>query len=542
MDEPTKSFWWKIWGRPIRSSGLLTFLLLLVGLFLAKFYVNKFGVWQAEKTGAICLPIVAAATVLSALCLIFSFIRPTRPLMGWILRRWFFCAALLVTVVALFYAEENWRGKRAWERARHNIEASGVVLNWEQFIPPPVPDDQNIFKVPKMQEWFVFTNNKRSNSNELTAMLRSPTNFPIWGATNKIHTEAEARAFLTWSDQLKPQFDLIRDALKRPYARMEGDYSNPMDISIPNYIAIREVARKLAQRSDCFLILQQPDKAVNELALLHDLRHMLEASPSGKPMTLVAAMINVAVAGLYVEAIGDGFRLHAWREGELVDLEKQLSEMNVTIPVAEAFQSEPAATTHVLETVPISQILASVNSEKVSEGNILRIAPRGWVYQNMAQQSPFFYDRAKGLDPVGESVSPAVFRQTMARVDKFLSRKTPFNVFARIAIPNFVKAIQTTARNQNSVNEARVACALERYKLAHGQYPDSLDALVPQFIEKIPHDVINAGELKYHRSNDGFILYSVGWDEKDDGGATKLTKDGRADPASPDWVWEYSTR
>jgi hypothetical protein len=542
MDEPTKSFWWKIWGRPIRSFGLLTLLLLVVSLFLAKYYVNKFGVWQAEKPGAICLPIVAAATVLSSFCLVLSFIRPTRRLASWILRRWFFCTAVLVTVVALFYAEENWRGKRAWQSARRAIEASGVVVDWNQFIPPPVPDDQNIFKAPKIQEWFVFTNNKRSNSNELTAMLRSPTNFPVWGATNKIHTEAEARAFIAWSDQLQPQFDLIRDALKRPYARMEGDYSHPMAISIPNYIVFRDVARKLAQRSDCYLILHQPDKAVDELAFIHDLRHMLEDSPSGKPMTLLAAMINVSVAGLYVDAIGDGFRLHAWREEDLADLEKQLSEMNVMIPVAGAFQSEPAATTHVFETVPISQILASVNSEKVSEGNLLRIAPQGWVFQNMAQQSPFFYDRAKGLDAVRESVSPAAFRQTMERVDEFLSHKTPFNVLARIAIPNFLKAIQNTARTQNSLNEARVACALERYKLAHGQYPDSLDALVPQFIEKIPSDVINAGELKYRRNNDGFVLYSVGWDEKDDGGDTMVMKDGRTDPASPDWVWEYSAK
>src|SRR4051812_36955761 len=322
MDDATRSFWWRIWGRPIRSFGLLTFLLLLVGLSLAKFYVNKSGVWQAEKAGAICLPIVAAATVLSAFCLILSFIRPTRRLASWILRRWFFCAVVLVTVVALFYAEENWRGKRAWERTKHNIEASGVVLNWDQFMPPPVPDDQNIFKAPNMQEWFVFTGGKRSNSNELTGLLRSPTNFPVWGATNKIHTEADARAFLAWSDQLQPQFDLIRDALKRPYARMEGDYSPGITMTIPNFVVIREVARKLAQRSDCYLILHQPDKAVGELALIHDLRHLLEAAPDGKPMTLVAAMINVAVAGLYVDAIGNGFQLHAWREEDLADLEK----------------------------------------------------------------------------------------------------------------------------------------------------------------------------------------------------------------------------
>ena len=56
---------------------------------------------------------------------------------------------------------------------------------------------------------------------------------------------------------------------------------------------------------------------------------------------------------------------------------------------------------------------------------------------------------------------------------------------AAIGIPNFTKAMQTTAHNQTLVNEAQIACALERYQLAHGEYPETLDALVPQFMRKI---------------------------------------------------------
>ena len=35
------------------------------------------------------------------------------------------------------------------------MEAKGAVLDWNAFIPPSVPDDQNIFKAPKMTQWFV---------------------------------------------------------------------------------------------------------------------------------------------------------------------------------------------------------------------------------------------------------------------------------------------------------------------------------------------------------------------------------------------------
>lgn len=76
-------------------------------------------------------------------------------------RRWRAARRLLVTVAALgtlaavFYTVENWRGRRAWENRRRELEAKGEVLDWNAYIPAPVPDDQNFFKAPKMQEWFV---------------------------------------------------------------------------------------------------------------------------------------------------------------------------------------------------------------------------------------------------------------------------------------------------------------------------------------------------------------------------------------------------
>jgi hypothetical protein len=100
-------------------------------------------------------------------------------------------------------------------------------------------------------------------------------------------------------------------------------------------------------------------------------------------------------------------------------------------------------------------------------------------------------------------------------------------------VPNFVKAVQVLARHQTLVNQARLACALERYRLAQGQYPETLDALTPRFIERLPHDLIGGQPLKYQRlDTTRYRLYSIGWNEKDDGG---LPGPSREDG---DWVWE----
>jgi hypothetical protein len=87
---------------------------------------------------------------------------------------------------------------------------------------------------------------------------------------------------------------------------------------------------------------------------------------------------------------------------------------------------------------------------------------------------------------------------------------------------------------------ARTACALERYRLAHGEYPQSLSLLAPQFITAVPNDVIDGGELKYRRTDDDrFVLYSIGWNGKDDGGDVALTRDRWVNDKEGDWVWKY---
>lgn len=486
-----------------------------------------------------------AIFILSAIGLLLSLTRWTRPLVVWVLRRWAFCLAALITLIALFYAEENWRGRRAWERSKQQLEAQGHVLDWEKFIPPPVPDDQNFFKAPHMTEWFV-KSNRGSTTNSLTARLANRKTDSIGTGTNAITTVAEAKEYLDWSSQFDSDFDGIRAALKRPHFRIDDEYVMPYEISIPNFISMRAIARTLAQRAHCYLLLNEPDKAAQELIFLRDLCQLLERS---KPMTLVGAMINVAVAGLYTETINDGFRSHAWQEPQLIALQRQLANTHLLPPVFAAMETEPAASCRSFERLggKLFNSLSNRRSQPWLENRMLSLWPNGWTYQNMANTAPLEFKFLQGVNVSAETVSPTELQEGSKAVERFLASSPlcPYKLMAAMAIPNFTKAWQTTARNQTFVNEAQIACALERYRLAHGEYPDSLDALVPQFVETIPHDVINGQPLHYRRTADGkFLLYSVGWNEKDDGGTVVMSegKNPAVDFTKGDWVWKFSDR
>jgi len=89
---------------------------------------------------------------------------------------------------------------------------------------------------------------------------------------------------------------------------------------------------------------------------------------------------------------------------------------------------------------------------------------------------------------------------------------------------------------QSEVDMTMLACAIERYHLATGHCPENLNELVPKFVSAVSHDIIDGQPLRYRRTGDArFILYSIGWNQKDDGGVAATDKDH----LNGDWVWQY---
>jgi hypothetical protein len=62
--------------------------------------------------------------------------------------------------------------------------------------------------------------------------------------------------------------------------------------------------------------------------------------------------------------------------------------------------------------------------------------------------------------------------------------------------------------------------AIRLFKDDHGRLPDSLDQLVPKYLASSPIDPYSAdgASLIYRLSGDGYLLYSIGPDRRDDGG------------------------
>jgi tetratricopeptide (TPR) repeat protein len=443
--------------------------------------------------------------------------------------------ACVVILGASFYAEENWRGVQAWTECKRGLEARGEILDWTNYIPAAVPDDRNFYKAPMMAEWFV-----RNYGTNFGGSLSPHLNNPDTDAT--VITDISASNYLAWSAAFETDFNQMRDALKRPEARLDGDYLNLVQEPLPDFVSYRNVTKLLAHRAKCYLLLGEPEKALADLTLLHDLNQTLVKHD--QPTTLVASMIHVAITGLYADAVACGLEGRGWREPELAALQKQLAEINLPPAVVSSLRAERAKHVHMMETLSTDALQRTITGSSKSIQELgWWFMPSGWFYQNMAVFATLEQMPLDVYDVTNRTVSPGKAQVASQRTEEALRQVTPWNFIAAICIPNFSKALETTARNQTWADQAQIVCALERFRLANGKYPDTLAALAPQFIEKIPHDVIGGKPLHYSRKDDqNFQLYSIGWNETDDDGITAFDGGGKEDRERGDWVWRYPTQ
>jgi HEAT repeat protein len=71
------------------------------------------------------------------------------------------------------------------------------------------------------------------------------------------------------------------------------------------------------------------------------------------------------------------------------------------------------------------------------------------------------------------------------------------------------------------------ALALERYRGKYKRYPETLQALAPEFLKSEPVDFVTGQPLHYRLAEDGhFLLYSVGLDCVNNGGKIHMTPTG----------------
>jgi len=295
------------------------------------------------------------------------------------------------------------------------------------------------------------------------------------------------------------------------------------------------------------LVAGQSQDALEDVKLALFMADSLKEEPF-----IISYLVRVACLLSANQPVWEGLAEHAWSDTQLQELETRLQQGDLVSDAKRSLESERACGVTTIELVRKKGLgylegLGNDTSPPVpddhSVANFIGLfIPRGWYYLEEYNHCRLF-DMLLGsaLDTSKKRVSPgqlAAGRQKFdLEFDGGRAKIIHHRIMAAILLPSIEGFARKSAQAQTVADQAALACGLERYRLANSHFPDTLDALTPRFISQIPHDVITGEPYKYRRTTDGrFVLYSVGWNEKDDGGVPGKTL---FDESEGDWVWQY---
>jgi len=87
-------------------------------------------------------------------------------------------------------------------------------------------------------------------------------------------------------------------------------------------------------------------------------------------------------------------------------------------------------------------------------------------------------------------------------------------------LPRLSQVFASEANTIARLRAAQMALAVERFRCGHGgRLPARLEELVPGYCKAVPADLFDGKQLRFRTFATWYVIYSVGTDGNDDGGA-----------------------
>lgn len=447
--------------------------------------------------------------------------------------------AVLVSSVMLMTSRERIKAHRALMAYKAKLRGQGEKLTFEEAgYPFPLETNANL-------EHFA----------ALADRLRTKSSIP--GSTEIMHFEAPGRAVVAWAQDGVPSItrntnasahlswenlagDMqsaapllaeLRAELEHPPRYFGWNYTNPFNMTPKNpFVQKRAVAQFLTADCLCALHEHQLSRAQTDL---HALTQLAEVHRGD--LTLVSAMIRVAISGLALSATWEALPAEGWDETGLRSLQRDWEALDLEEALKTGFVGERIFGDQAFRLIREADLkkqqstFSTVGSTPDLKERILGAGATVYWRGHMDEDELFYLQRSQArvemMRELRTNASGAAINQKMkAQVHELQeAMNSPItrlrHLFSAIAMPNSGRAFETAIRLETQRRMTITVIALRRFQRQNGHYPVSLTELVPRFLTKPLMDPWSGTPLHYRRNADGtFTLYSVGEDGRDDGG------------------------
>ena len=494
-----------------------------------------------------------------------------------------FLAAL--TLFVLWATWENWSGAREWGKTRAMLIANDVVLDLAEILPPTPADEDNFCTTPLIASLFDFdatVNNSiaaveaddtspvyqqpeiRQRLLAMTIAELSQKDFaPDWNTSRHaklsgIHeklasADEDTLSIPDWLMQFNSEIQELDDAANRPEAHIPSEVSDDFIANLSMPLPYFQDLQKLVdfQLIRACNALEVGDTAEALLAL-ETLFKVDQACLSHQ--TLIGLLVGMASLDDGLSIAWQGMANQQWSADQLRAIQTLLSNVDLLGPLERSLNVEMVAmqidgaeylkTISLSDSLELAHVIASLDSGRTAEpsplGLVSLVVPSGIWDHNKSFGCRVLYEQ--GILPVRERRFPDAGAFT-----ELMKNRSHRTFLASITIPAISTVINRAYHGAVAVDLATVACALELYHLEIGDYPSSLDRLIPKYLTKIPTDLAQPGSpLRYGKGlqGDRYRIYSLGENLTDEGGKVTFRKRSsgspRRDLSQGDWAWGYT--
>lgn len=514
--------------------------------------------------------------------------------------KFLFGLACLATLAVLVVTVMNRRNVNAQGQSGSPGSPSPELAAADKLVPPPVPDDQNFAATPyfalmldkktmeqsrsrwpddfsRANQWphrvpplaesvegrktgrFItdMTTWKKTFDNvfDLSGAADQREGIPVAEFTNPATNALAALAVLEALKPYDPVLEELHAARQRPHSRFNIRYNwdNPWGILLPHLAFVKQTCQLLRLKASAELAANRPQEALDDILLM--LR--LVDSPRNEPM-LISHLVRIACLEITFQPIWEGLAQRRWSEAQLQSLQNALSHINLVADLEFCLKAERvwgnltiALFRDKRSPSTFQALMGTEGSESVDDwvrkaDKTFANCPRE-TFESEQQNYNRLFDAylLAGVDVARKRIQPRAIEENAHQLEKALRNKATLVddhlAFSKGFMSGIGKSHLKFAGTQGYTDLAVVACALERHRLATGQFPESIAALAPRFLAMVPHDLVNGQPLHYERTGDGlFVLHSVGWNEADDRGELAFFASGRGpEKKEGDWVWRY---
>lgn len=320
----------------------------------------------------------------------------------------------------------------------------------------------------------------------------------------------------------------LREGLSRPETRQPIANRSDPDWAAMNEsfgFLLTDVAYGLNLRAHAAMKLGDHETAAESIVIALRL-----GAVAGSRSLIISQFLQKGVVASAKARFVEGLELHIWTEAELDRIRFEFSRM---VPVPQALQALDIESIAWLQTWSrwnqdrqLYRNEAAMTTGRIQ--NLTRWFPSGWFDWNGAVC-------VRNLQNVPTNVVTSGVLSSWANLVEERNRGTgpqsdwllALMPAGRIGGQGFL--VRGTAEMEVLRQQAMLVCDLECYRIQRGKYPANLAELKsPAAI-----DPMSGAEFLYRLTDDGFLLYSVGSNGKDDHRIP-----GRKNPADRrDWVW-----